>query len=146
MDIVLDTNVLVTALRSRCGLSRRFLEAVLQGQLGTLATPALFFEYEEVLKRPEHVAAMGLTVALVDEFLSGLATLIKPVEVAFLWRPQLTDPADEMVLEAAVNGRAAWIITYNVRHFRVAAVRFGIHVGTPKAALPFFPEVLDAQK
>lgn len=146
MKVVLDTNVLVTALRSRRGLSRLFLEAALRGRFEMLATPALFFEYEEVLKRPEHLAAMGLTVPLVEEFLNGLATLITPVEVSFLWRPQLTDAADEMVLEAAVNGRADWIITYNVRHFRVAAVRFGIRVSHPKAALPFFPEVNRAEE
>jgi putative PIN family toxin of toxin-antitoxin system len=144
--VVLDTNVLVAALRSKSGPSREWVRAALQRQIALLASVPLFLEYEEVLKRPEHLRAAGLSVALVDEFLAGLAGIITPVEVSYLWRPQLVDPADEMVLEAAVNGMADWIVTYNVRHFAVAAKRFGINMGGPAAALPDLQEVVHAQK
>jgi predicted nucleic acid-binding protein len=84
-----------------------------------------------VLSRPEHLAATGLTVEETGRFLDGLAALIVPVRPHFLWRPQLRDPNDEMVLEAAVNGRADAIVTFNRRDFLPAARRFGIGVEAP---------------
>ena len=73
----------------------------------------------------------GLTLEAVDELLGELAALIEPVEVHLLWRPQLRDPDDEMVLEAAINGRADALVTYNIRDFRGAAPRFGIRLMQP---------------
>jgi predicted nucleic acid-binding protein len=69
-----------------------------------LATPPIFLEYEDVLKRPEHRLTHGLTPATMPEFLAELAALMEPVEVHFQWRPQSRDPNDEMVLEATING------------------------------------------
>jgi len=37
------------------------------------------------------------------------------------WRPQLRDPDDGLVLEAAVNGRADALVTDNVKDFRDVA-------------------------
>ena len=81
-----------------------------------LATPPLFLEYEAVLKRPEQLAASGLSPADVDAALDALAALIEPVEAHLSWRPQLDDPDDEMVLEAAINGRADALVTYSATH------------------------------
>ena len=67
----------------------------------------------------------------IDEALAALAALIEPVEVRFLWRPQLRDAGDELVLEAAVNGRADALVTHNVRDFADAAPRFGLRVARP---------------
>jgi predicted nucleic acid-binding protein len=64
-------------------------------------------------------------------FLAALASAAEPVELNFLWRPQLRDPADEMILEAAVNGRAAAVVTHNVRDFRPATTQFGVQTLTP---------------
>jgi hypothetical protein len=64
-----------------------------------LVTPALFLEYEAVLKRPEQRLAHGLGLKAIDRFLAALACACEPVEVSFQWRPQLTDPNDEMVLK-----------------------------------------------
>ncbi|MGB7297706.1 MAG: putative toxin-antitoxin system toxin component, PIN family [Burkholderiaceae bacterium] len=130
-SIVLDTSVLVAALRSRSGAGNALLREVAQGQLRLLATPALFFEYEEVLKRPEQRLVTGLTEAEIDRFLGALASACRPVEIRFQWRPQLKDIDDEMVLEAAVNGQADALVTYNVRDFEVAARRFGLRVLLP---------------
>ncbi|WP_331251150.1 PIN domain-containing protein [Rhizorhabdus dicambivorans] len=69
-----------------------------------LATPSLFLEYEDVLKRPEQRQVTGLSLQDVNELLDELAALVEPVEVHLLWRPQLRDPDDEMVLEAAITG------------------------------------------
>ncbi|MGA3195174.1 MAG: putative toxin-antitoxin system toxin component, PIN family, partial [Terriglobales bacterium] len=102
--VVLDTSVVVAGLRTRMGAGNAVLRLVAQGRFAMLATPPLFLEYEEVLKRPEHRLAHRLALPSVDEFLAELAALIEPVDVHFQWRPQSKDPNDEMVLEAAING------------------------------------------
>lgn len=129
--IVLDTSVVVAGLRTRLGAGNAVLRLVANRRLVALATPPLFLEYEDVLKRPEQRLAHGLTAEAVDEFLAELAALIEPVEVHFLWRPQARDPNDEMVLEAAINGHADALVTYNVRDFAAAGGRFGILVLGP---------------
>lgn len=75
--------------------------------------------------------AHGLATEAIEEFLAELAALIEPVEVHFQWRPQSRDPNDEMVLEAAINGRADALVTYNVADFAGPAERFRISVLRP---------------
>jgi predicted nucleic acid-binding protein len=100
-----------------------------------LLTPALFLQYEDVLKRPEQLRVSRLTLTQVDEILAALASAAEPVTIHYSWRPQLPDPTDELVLEAAVNGRADALVTYNVRHFAQAAARFGLRVARPVEVL-----------
>ena len=118
---MLDTSVVVSALRSRLGASNAVLRLVSEGRVTPLATIALFLEYEDVIKRPEQRLAHGLDDGQLDAFLRALAAASEGVDVHFRWRPQLTDPGDEMVLEAAVNGQAQALVTHNVRDFEVAA-------------------------
>jgi putative PIN family toxin of toxin-antitoxin system len=131
MRIVIDTSVLVAGLRSRSGASAALLKEVATNRVELAASPALFLEYEAVLKREEH----GLPAQYVDGFLAELAQCILPVEIRFVWRPQLTDADDEMVLEAAINGRADAIVTHNRRDFERATERFGIEVLSPAELL-----------
>ena len=131
MRIVLDTSVLVAALRSRAGAGNAILRAVAQRRVVLLATPPLFLEYEDVLKRPEHRLVHRFSPEQVDEFLQELAAVVEPVELHFRWRPQLHDTKDEMVLEAAINGDADALVTYNTADFSVAAKRFRIAVLKP---------------
>jgi len=133
--VVLDTSVIVAALRTRLGAGNAVLRLVAERRLLMLATPPLFLEYEDVLKRPEHRLAHGLSPEAIDEVLAELAALIEPVEVHFQWRPQSKDPNDEMVLEAAINGRADALVTYNVADFAGPAERFEIGVLTPADVL-----------
>ncbi|MEO8811788.1 MAG: putative toxin-antitoxin system toxin component, PIN family [Caulobacteraceae bacterium] len=129
--VVLDTAVIVSAFRSRRGASFALLRALARGRFIMLATPPLFLEYEDVLKRPEQRLISGLTLGEVDERLEQLAAILEPVEMHMRWRPQLRDPGDEMVLEAAINGRADALVTYNVRDFVGAAPRFGVRLARP---------------
>lgn len=131
MRVVLDTNVLVAALRSKEGASARLVEAAYEGRITAIANVALFAEYEAVLTRAEHLAAGGVTHEAVTDALDALAAKIEPAEPHFSWRPQLGDPDDEMVLEAAVTGGAEAIATFEVGTFRAAAAGFGIDVLTP---------------
>jgi putative PIN family toxin of toxin-antitoxin system len=131
MRIVMDTSVLVAGLRSRLGASAALLREIAANRIELVASPALFLEYEAVLKREEH----GLPLQYVDGFLAELALCILPAEIRFIWRPQLTDADDEMVLEAAINGQAEAIVTHNRRDFEGAAGRFGIEVLTPAEVL-----------
>lgn len=131
---VVDTNVLVAAVRNRLGPSFALMQLVRQKQLRLCCSPALFLEYEDVLKRPAQLSASGLLGSDVDAILAELAGLLEPVSTYYTWRPQLRDPADEMVLEAAVNATADAIVTYNLRDFQPAE-RFGIPVLTPEQAL-----------
>ena len=135
MRAVIDTSVIVAALRSREGASNELLRLLAKKRIAALATPALFFEYEEVLKRPEQRAAHGLDDHGIERFLAALASTIEPVTVHIAWRPQLRDPSDEMVLEAAINGHADAIVTFNIRDFTPAAQQFGLSVLNPGETL-----------
>lgn len=132
---MLDSSVVISAFRSRRGASNRLLALVDKGRVVPLATPALFLEYEEVLKRQEQRAVSGLSLEEVDTVLAALAALVEPVEVRFGWRPQLADADDEMVLEAAVNGRAEALVTHNLADFARAAPRFGLALLRPSELL-----------
>ena len=133
--LVLDTSVVVAALRSRSGGSNVVLGLVAARQLIALATPPLFLEYEDVLKRPEQRLVHGLSEEQIDEFLAEFAALIEPVETHFRWRPQVHDPGDEMVLEAAINGNADALITFNVADFAEAGKLFRIPILKPADVL-----------
>lgn len=135
MRLVLDTSVVIAAFRSRKGASNKLLQLVATGTLRPLATTALFLEYEAVLQRAEQRIVTGMSEADVEGALAALASACDPVDVHFRWRPQLSDPSDEFVLEAAVNGRADALITHNIRDFSVAAKRFELRVITPQQCL-----------
>jgi putative PIN family toxin of toxin-antitoxin system len=135
MRLVLDTATMVEAIRSDAGASRRLLVAGLRRRLTLLASLPLMIEYQAVMTRPEHLKDSGLTVKDVNSLLDAVAAVIGPVQLTFLWRPRLRDPDDDMVLEAAVNGKADAIVTFSIRDFDLPAADFGIEVFAPGEAL-----------
>ena len=139
MRAVLDTSVIVSAMRSRYGASNRLLQLAYARRFQMLATPALFLEYEGVLGRDEQRAVHGMSPERTIAFLIGIAAIIEPVKVYYRWRPQMQDVDDEMVLDAAINGRADVIVTHNLKDFLTAASRFGLRVVSPAS---FVGEVL----
>jgi predicted nucleic acid-binding protein len=100
---VLDTDVVVAALRSDQGASRQLLLAALNKEFDLMLSVPLILEYEAVLTRPEHLAVVRISKAEVTGVLDDLAALAQPVKIAFRWRPSLPDPDDDMVLETAVQ-------------------------------------------
>lgn len=135
MKLVLDTDVIVAAMRSPGGASAALLRALQAGQVSAAASVALFVEYEATCSRAEHLLAAGLQAQEVADFLDALAALMVPVNIHYLWRPQVRDPADEMVLEAAVNAMADLIVSFNVKDFGEAPQRFGLNILLPREAL-----------
>ncbi|CAN5652470.1 putative toxin-antitoxin system toxin component, PIN family [soil metagenome] len=137
MRLVLDTAAMVAAIRSDTGASRRLLQSALERRHGLtlLVSVPLLIEYEAVLTRTEHLTVSGLSRADVAELLDAVAAVAEPVRLAYLWRPALPDMDDDMALEAAVNGRAEGIVTFNLRDFGTVSDQFGIQVLLPGDAV-----------
>ena len=133
--MVLDTDVVVAAMRSPRGASAAILRAARQGRATLLASVPLALEYEAVASRAEHRLAAGLTAREVRSFLAAVVAMAEPVTTHFLWRPQLRDPADEMVLEAAANGGADALVTFNLRDFATVPAQLGVRVMLPREAI-----------
>jgi putative PIN family toxin of toxin-antitoxin system len=132
---VLDTDVMVAALRSDRGASRQLLLAALNRQFELLLSVPLMLEYEAVLTRPQHLAACGLSSFEIGRVLDDLAAVARPVRLAFRWRPRLPDPDDDMVLETAINGSASAIVTFNQHDFAEAGRDFDCAIILPATAL-----------
>lgn len=135
MRLVADADVIVAAMRSPGGASAAILRAARQGKVTQLVSVPLAIEYEAVCSEAEHQLAAGLREPDVAIFLDAVLAMAEPVKTHFLWRPQLRDPGDEMVLEAAVNGHADALVTFNLRDFGTVPARFGIAVMLPRDAL-----------
>jgi len=100
-----------------------------------LASVPLWLEYEAILKRETIRALHGMNAADIDDLLAIFSLSVQPVALHFLWRPQLNDPKDEMVLETALNGVADALVTFNVADFRPVAERLGMNLLLPSAFL-----------
>jgi predicted nucleic acid-binding protein len=131
----LDTDVIVAAMRSPTGGSAELLRRIRSGSAKMLLTVALALEYEAQCLLAEHRLAAGLNAGEAQIFVDRLLALAEPVQLYFRWRPQLHDPGDELVLEAAVNGRASAIVTFNEKDLREARTAFDIEVLRPGEVL-----------
>ena len=131
----MDTDAVVAAMRSPSGASAAIIRAVRQRQATLLLSVPLALEYEAVCRRSEHREESGLSGQQVEIFLDAIIAMGEPVPTHFLWRPQLRDPNDEMVLEAAVNGRADALVTFNVRDYGTAPTQFGVKLLLPREAI-----------
>lgn len=132
---MLDTDVVIAAMRSPTGGSAELLRRIDEGKATMLLTVALALEYEAICTLADHRLASGLDLLQVDLYVDTLIEMAEPVELYFRWRPQLRDPGDELVLDAAVNGRASAIVTFNERDLREARTNFDIEVLRPGEVL-----------
>jgi putative PIN family toxin of toxin-antitoxin system len=134
--IVIDTNVLVAALRSQRGASYKLLMRIDSGTFGVNISVPLILEYEDAAKR-----LVGLTADDVAGVLDYICAVARQHRVFYLWRPFLRDPKDDMILELAVVANCSFIVTFNQRDFQGAEL-FGIRVVTPKEFLQGIGELL----
>ena len=133
MRIILDTNVLVTALRSDRGASYAVVSRLPSPQFQIALTIPLYMEYQDALTRSENMSGASTTEEIL-RFLRYLCSIAHRQDVFFLWRPWLRDPKDDMVLEAAVASQSRYIVTHNLKDFRNRDIEtyFGISPITPK--------------
>ena len=113
---MIDTNVLVAALRSRNGASFRLLSIVDSGRFEIAVSVPLVLEYEAAAKK--HLRATGLSPSDVDAVIDYICSIAQHCKIYYLWRPFLPDPKDDMVLELAVVSNASYIVTYNAADFK----------------------------
>jgi len=131
----LDTDVVVAGMRSPGGASAAILRAARDGRAELLVSVPLALEYEAICSKAEHRLASGLSEREVDVFVTAVIAMAEPVVTYFRWRPQLRDPCDEMVLDAAVNGRADALVTFNIRDFGSVPPQFGVELLLPREAI-----------
>ncbi len=132
INVVIDTNVLIAALRSKRGASHKLLMALTENVYRPNISVPLFFEYEAVAKRETLVK--GVRTEELDAILDYLLSKSSIREIFYLWRPHLKDPKDDLVLEVAVESQSKFIITFNRKDFR-GANDFGIRAVTPQEFL-----------
>lgn len=138
LQIVLDTNVIYAALRSKRGASYRLLTLLDSDKFEINLSVPLVIEYEDVLKRKKD--SLTFSEARIDQFLDYLCLVGNLHEVFFLWRPILNDPEDDMILELAVRAGCQYIVTYNKRDFK-GIDQFGIELATAKEFLQIIKEL-----
>ena len=137
-QVVLDTTVLVSAIRSDTGAAAETVRLAVLGGISILMDLKLPCEYRAVGLRPQHIAASNRTLKDAEELIGVLEDISFPVLVVTKHKPLSPDANDDMVLDVAINGYADAIVTTNVRHFASAAEHFGIPVLTPRNFLPAF--------
>ncbi len=136
--IVIDTCVLISALRSRNGASFRLLSLISSRKfLFSLSVP-LVLEYEATAKRISR--SLGLTHTDIEDIIDYLCTVGEHRKVHYLWRPNLKDPSDDFVLELAVESECQYIVTYNIKDFSKAD-NFNVTVITPLELLRKIGEI-----
>ena len=133
--MILDTDVIIAAIRSSSGASAEIVRRVLSGKLRIELSVAMALEYEAVATRAEHLLAGELSIEEATNLIDALVAVAEPVEIHFRWRPQLRDIDDEMVFEAAINADDRTIVTFNIRDFAGAASRFDVALARPKEIL-----------
>lgn len=137
-QIVIDTNVIFSALYSRRGASFKLLSLIGKGKFKYAISVPLIFEYEDVAMRKNK--GLSLTVGTINKILDRLCHFADKREIFYLWRPYLHDPKDDLILELAVEARCSSIITYNKKDFK-GINKFGIDTLTPKEFLQKIGEI-----
>ena len=132
VNVVIDTNVLIAALRSKRGCSHKLLISLAEDLYIPNVSVPLFVEYESVAKREGMLT--NLSVEDIEAILDYLLSKSNIREIFYLWRPFLKDPKDDLVLEVAVESQSKYIITFNKKDFKGIG-KFGVEVLTPREFL-----------
>lgn len=134
--VVIDTNVIVSAMLSQGGASRQVIRHCFERRVSPLIGAVLFAEYEDVVSRPALFTQSPLTASERTELLDALLSVCAWQSIYYLWRPNLPDPGDDHVVELALAGGASWIVTANLRDFGRSELRFdALRIGTARTFL-----------
>lgn len=122
--VVLNTNVLVAGLcRREQSPSYRILKSIQTGNIPLALTQKLFLEYEAVLSRNRILALIDATREEVQMILDAFVVIARASDVHYLWRPNLRDESDNLVLESAIAS-GGLIVTKNIRDFSNSELHF----------------------
>lgn len=126
--VIIDTNVLYAGLYSANGASYQILRAIEKNKVKFVLSVSLVFEYEDVLRR--NPSMLNLSDGEIDDILNDLCSRGEHQIIYFLWRPKLSDPKDDHILELAVASNTSIIVTHNIKDF-ANAQDFGIRAISP---------------
>ena len=141
MKIVIDTNVFLSSLLSKNGVSNKLVVWIVneyknRRKKHNVISNTLVTEFEDVLTREKNLISFGnISVKTAGVFIDAICLVSYHQKINFMWRPFLKDSNDDMVLEVAFNSKADYIITYNLKDFKGVEESFGIRVITPKEFL-----------
>lgn len=124
MNYLLDTCIIVSALRSKQGASYQLLRQAVQGELPIVMDFKLLAEYRDVLMRPEMLQALVFEPAEIEMILARLVMIAKESRITFLWRPNLQDEGDNYLVEMAVAMQPCTLVTHNLKDFQQAELLF----------------------
>jgi putative PIN family toxin of toxin-antitoxin system len=132
MNVVIDTNIWISALISKEGINREIIRLALREEISPQISTTLFLEYEAVMKRDKIQALCSLSVDEQEELFQAFLSTCKWNEIFYLWRPNLDDVGDDFLIELAVASNSRIIITDNIKDIEFGELHFDIEVLTPK--------------
>jgi len=135
MNVVIDTNIWISALISKDGVSREIIRQALKEDIFPQISTTLFLEYEAVMKREKIQNLCSLSVSEQEELFQAFLSTCKWNEIFYLWRPNLDDEGDNFLMELAVASNSKVIITDNIKDIEFGELKFDIEVLTPKIFL-----------
>lgn len=135
LKLVLDTDVIGSAIRSTTGASAELLRLARQKRFVPAISVPLVLEYEAKATMAEHMMAGDITRTEALAIVDALVVTGEPTPIHFTYRPSVRDPDDEMILETAINAQADAIVTFNIRDFGTAPAKFGVECWLPFQAL-----------
>lgn len=142
LKIVIDTNVIISALKSRNGFSFKLLSIIDDKRFRVFISVPLILEYEDVAKRSKSQKKLNFTE--IGDILDYICLIGEQRKIFYLWRPYLKDPKDDMILELAVESECDYIISFNKKNFK-GIDKFNLEVITPKEILRKIGEIVWVQ-
>ena len=135
MNVVIDTNVWISALISKDGLSREIIRLAFHDKISPQISTSLFLEYETVMKRKKIQDLCSLTIEEQNELFQAFVSTCQWNEIFYLWRPNLVDKNDDFLIELAVASNSTVILTDNKKDLKSGELKFNFEVLTPKEFL-----------
>ncbi|MDZ7725688.1 MAG: putative toxin-antitoxin system toxin component, PIN family [candidate division KSB1 bacterium] len=139
MIITIDTNVIFSALYSSKGASHLIFKLIINEEIQFALSPSTYFEYYDVLTRPDKLIKLNLTINEIEDILDLLALLAKKHDIYFLQRPNLVDEKDNIFIECAFASYSDFLITSNVKDFKSGELKYkSFKISTPSEFIKYW--------